>query len=490
MTRHPLAAWLVRMVVGLGFSTITCGAWAADTRDPVIIGERFQLQSKILNETRTYVVHTPSYSSRHESYPLLILQDGENNFMHTSAAVDLLSATGRIPPMIVVGIYNTDRARDMTPTKPEKAVDGTPWTGSGAGAKNFLSFIADELIPTIEHKYRTRPYRVLVGHSLGGLFAIYALTTRPDVFNAYLAISPSLWWDDQSLVKAAQPFFAAHPDLRGDLYMTMANEGQAMLGGAWKLSAILEESKLPNLRWHFKRSPEEDHGSTPYLSTYEGLQVIFDGYRIADPVALFDQGGIDAIERHYAEVSKRLGYEVKITTDVYANTAYTLADHERLADAETVGKYWIAKEPKSSIAVMTMAQFAARRKDDAQATQFLTQVLQMFPGNTGARQMLALYHVDADKIAPSLPISARNAAAFAGQYGRDADLKTITYESGKLLMKSALGDCELHALTATKLYCVDWDIEFAFRKNSGGRVVGVTVDDEYEDDGAYLQKVK
>jgi predicted alpha/beta superfamily hydrolase len=88
---------------------------------------------------------------------------------------------------------------------------------------------------------------------------------RPDVFQEYIAISPSLWWDGQALVKASPPFFAARKDLLSDLYLTMGSEGQEMLGGAWKLSALLEENKIPDLRWQFKRSPDEDHGTSPYL---------------------------------------------------------------------------------------------------------------------------------------------------------------------------------------------------------------------------------
>jgi predicted alpha/beta superfamily hydrolase len=248
---------LVHISLGalMAFAPLTASA-TTRASEPVVIGEKFQIESKVLAETRTYVIHTPaSYKIGKDAYPVLVLQDAENNFAYTSAAVNLLSGNGRIPAMIVVGINNTDRTRDMTPSKPATDFGGTPWTGSAGGADKFLSFIADELLPTIDRNYRTRPYRVLIGHSLGGLFAVYALMNRPEVFKGYLIISPSLWWDDQALVKTAQPYFAAHKDLRADLYMTMGSEGDTMLGGAWKLSAVLEESKLADLRWQFKRSP-------------------------------------------------------------------------------------------------------------------------------------------------------------------------------------------------------------------------------------------
>ncbi len=207
---------------------------ATQALEPVVIGEKFQIESKALAETRTYVVHTPDYyNNGKDAFPVLVLQDAENNFAYASDAVHLLSANGRIPAMIVVGINNAERTRDMTPTKPKAGFGGTPWTGPAGGADKFLSFIADELLPTIDHNYRTRPYRVLIGHSLGGLFAVYALLNRPEVFQGYIIISPSLWWDDQVLVKTAQPFLAAHQDLHADIYMSMANEGDTMLGGAW-----------------------------------------------------------------------------------------------------------------------------------------------------------------------------------------------------------------------------------------------------------------
>jgi predicted alpha/beta superfamily hydrolase len=462
---------------------------ATQASEPVVIGETFQIGSKVLGETRSYVVHPPaSYKSGKDAYPVLVVQDAEGHFAHTSAAVDLLSANGRIPPMIVVGINNIDRTRDMTPSKPATGFGGTPWTGSAGGADKFLSFMADELLPTIDRNYRTRPYRVLIGHSLGGLFSVYALLNRPEVFKGYLVISPSLWWDDQALVKAAQPFFAAHKDLRADFYMTMGSEGQAMLGGAWKLSAVLEESKLPELRWQFKRSPEEDHGTIPYMSTYEGLQVIFAGYRIADPIALFEEGGLPTFERHYAEVSKRMGYTVEVPMGVYGGLVFELANRERFGEAEDVGKKMLELEPKNTTALSALAQIAAMQKDDARAIGYLTQVLQLYPGNTRASAMLVNYKVDINTIVPSVKLASKAVAPYVGEYRLRDELVKVVYEKGKLTGTSAAGRCELRALTLTKFYCMDAEVRLTFSRNSGGRVVGVTTD--YGDRVEEYRKVK
>ena len=111
----------------MAFPSLAVSA-ATQGSEPVVIGEKFQIESKVLGETRSYVIYTPdSYKSGKDAYPVLVLQDAENNFAHTRAAVHFLSGNGRIPAMIVVGINNTDRARDMTPTKPATGFGDMPW---------------------------------------------------------------------------------------------------------------------------------------------------------------------------------------------------------------------------------------------------------------------------------------------------------------------------------------------------------------------------
>jgi predicted alpha/beta superfamily hydrolase len=462
---------------------------ATQVSEPVVIGEKFQIESKVLAETRTYVVHTPDYYKKGiDTYPVLVLLDAENSFDYASAAVHLLSADGRIPAMIVVGINNTYRFRDMTPSKPASGFGGTLFTGSAGGADKFLSFIADELLPTIDRTYRTRPYRVLIGHSLGGLFAVYALMNRPEVFKGYLISSPALGWDDEALVKAAQPFFAAHQELRADLYMTMANEGDTMLGGAWRLAAVLEESKLSDLRWQFKRYPEEDHGTVPYISTYEGLQAIFAGYSIANPIALFEEGGPLAFERHYAEVSKRMGYAIPVPARAYGDALSELSNRGRFAEAEEVGKKMLEQDPRNTWALSALAQIAAKRNDDARAIGYLTKVLQVYPGSTQARAMLVKYNVDVDTIVPNLEPSPKSLMPYVGEYRFNEELTKVAYDKGNLMAISSFGKCELRALTRDKFYCVDIEVEFQFRNDNQGRVVGVT--EEWADHNEEFRKVK
>jgi predicted alpha/beta superfamily hydrolase len=124
--------------------------------------------------------------------------DGDGHLNEVGSIIDFLVANGRMPRMIVVGIPNPDRTRDLTPYRagvknPDRTVQDFPTSGGG---DKFLEFIRTELFPEVEKRYATVPYRIFAGHSLGGLMAIHALITHPEMFNAYIAISPSLQWDD------------------------------------------------------------------------------------------------------------------------------------------------------------------------------------------------------------------------------------------------------------------------------------------------------
>ncbi|MEL7532094.1 MAG: alpha/beta hydrolase-fold protein, partial [Bacteroidota bacterium] len=279
---------------------------AQDGSDAFSIGETFSLQSEILGQERPYIISLPEgYAESDKAYPVMYLLDGKGNFHHTTASVDFLTRSGRIPEMIVVGIPNTDdRSRDLTP-EGESMKKDFPTSG---GANNMLAFIEKELMPLIGKNYRASDYKLLVGHSFGGLFAIHTLLNHPGIFDAYLAISPSLWWDQQKLVsEQSKSFFEEQEKLVGHLYMTMGNEGGDMLGGAWKLAALFEEASLSDFQWEFKLMPDETHGSVPFLSTYEGLQFIFADWRTEEMSEKVRVQGIKALDDYEAQIQKLYG---------------------------------------------------------------------------------------------------------------------------------------------------------------------------------------
>jgi len=189
------------------------------------VPQRLDIHSNVLKEDRVIWVRTPpGYQQSKAVYPVVYQTDAPGHVNEIGSTIDFLVNNNRMPPLIVVGIANTDRNRDLTPThadikNPDGTVTAFPTSG---GADRFLDFIQTELIPEIEKRYRTAPYRIFAGHSFGGLLAIHALITRPDLFNAYIAVSPSLQWDDGHTLRRAQQFFATHAELKKALFFSLA----------------------------------------------------------------------------------------------------------------------------------------------------------------------------------------------------------------------------------------------------------------------------
>lgn len=287
----------------------------------IVIGERQTFRSTVLGEDRTILVHTPaSYKQGKAAYPVLYLLDGEEHFHHTTGITTFLSMVERAPELIVVGVSSgvgDERERDLTPT----ALKDKP--GSGGGAR-FLTFLKDELQPRIEGAYRTEPYRILVGHSLGGLFALQVLSTAPDTFNAYVAMSPSLWWGDRVLVREAEASFARRPDLQAFLFLTVGNEPGRMVDDTSALAAMLKGKAPRGLHWQLEHLEREKHLTIPHRSTQDALEALFAGW---EPPASLDT--VKGVQAHYEALSKRFHFEVKIPEVVLNNFGYDHLEKRR-----------------------------------------------------------------------------------------------------------------------------------------------------------------
>ena len=178
------------------------------------------IDSKVLNEKRDFIVKLPkSYSDNTTNkYPVLYLLDGENNLNHTSATLEALNEAHLAPELIIVGIFQKNRMVELTPTK-DKSVS----SNSGEG-EIFLDFIEKEIIPYMDKNYRTENYKILSGHSLGGLLTISAIQSRPQLFNAHFAFSPSLFWDDSFTLNKTIEFLQQSKGYRPYLYMNIGSE--------------------------------------------------------------------------------------------------------------------------------------------------------------------------------------------------------------------------------------------------------------------------
>lgn len=219
--------WTTMIAIALLIGFMNLGSAEAESRD-IVIGERVSFFSETLAETRTVLIATPDgYDESTDEYPVLFVLDGATHFHHTTALSKSLASNQIMPAMLVVGIENTVRIRDLTPPAedPQMAVL-EPEHGDSA---NFRSFISNELMPWLDENYRTHSFTVLIGHSLGGLFAIDSLIENPTLFDAYIAISPSLHWDEGRIIGRARPRLGAAQHSGAILYMTAGNEGGPLL---------------------------------------------------------------------------------------------------------------------------------------------------------------------------------------------------------------------------------------------------------------------
>ena len=325
--------------------------------EPVEIARSYSVRSEILGEDRPVQVALPVGYDTAQAYPVVYVLDGPDHLVHTTGTARFLAANGRMPPAIVVAVGNTpgNRTRDLTPPPGE---DDDAFATAG-GASSFQAFLRDELGPWVESRYSTRDYTVLVGHSFGGLFIAHVLNTDPTLFDAYVSISPSLWWADEAFVAELDDVFDRFPDTGGALYMTMGNEGGAMISGAWHLAGTLEKSAPPTFRWHWKPMPTETHGSVPARSTYDGLEWIFSGWYPIDLMTELSQRGASALPRlvaHFDELSEEFGWEVDPPLTDLVNTVYQMVDRGRPDDAMAIATRTVEWFPNHGYARVGLGQ--------------------------------------------------------------------------------------------------------------------------------------
>ncbi len=331
-----ITASMVTALIIISAPVYGFGQAAEDNR--IVIGERVKFQSKILQEERTFLIYRPAnYNYSQSRYPVLYILDGNAHFHHVTGITRYLSQIRSIPRMMVVAIPNTNRDRDLLPTK-------MAHVRNSGGGDNFLKFIETELIPFVDNNYRTYPYRILVGHSFGGLFAVYTLLTKPKLFEAYIAVSPSLHWDNLLVLKKAMKLFKSKLSLKKFLYMTMGNETRDMLLSIKNFSKILREKAPRNLKWHYEYMKKEDHGSTPHRSIYNGLETLYPGWRL--PQKSF-MAGLKSIQKHYKGLSKKYGYHIPVPEYELNRLGYSLLSRKEMGKAVDIFKNNVELYPGS-----------------------------------------------------------------------------------------------------------------------------------------------
>lgn len=236
-------------------------ACASQAPEPVPAHESFDLASTVLGESRKINVYLPpDYAGSAQAYPVLYMPDGgvREDFPHIATTLDDGIRAGRMQPLILVGIENIQRRYDLSPpTQVESDATIAPRVG---GAPSFRRFLAEELKPHIGKTYRITEASGIVGESLAGLFILDSFFAQPDLFDTWIALSPSLWWNDAHLVKQAEAVLAQHPDLRGRIYLSHADETD-IVPHATTLAEILSRAAPEGLETIYQPRIDLTHGT-------------------------------------------------------------------------------------------------------------------------------------------------------------------------------------------------------------------------------------
>ena len=238
------------------------------------LGKQEILDSKILGEKRTILVATPPEMK--PGLPLLVVLDGEWTFSKVAVIVDHLIGNGRLPPMVVAGVVNTDRGRDLMPT-----FEGGEF--AAGPSDKFLSFLAEELVPKMTSEYPIGKYRILAGHSNGGMFSLYAFIRRPEVFQANIALSPSYGLDDRFVASLGRALAKSGGATRFVFLGWGGDEEPDIAVGAMRFAKTFEGTPSANVEYHYEIFPGETHGSVGLRAYYRGLELLGE----ADPAVMY-----------------------------------------------------------------------------------------------------------------------------------------------------------------------------------------------------------
>lgn len=265
----PLAAALVTGVSGC---SPRAGAVA-----PVAIGTSYVVPSRILGQTRRINVYLPpGYAGSPGRYPVLYLLDGgvKEDFFHIAGIASLAADFRNIREFVVVGIEGIDRYHDLTyPTTIASERQRLPTNG---GSARFRAFLAEELRPFVARHFRVTDESVLMGESAAGMFVVETLLKEPDLFGGYVAVSPMLWWDGQSLARQADSLLQHRPfPSHRRLFLTIADEGGDMQGGVDILVQALKAHAPDDLRWTYLPMAGETHGTTFHPAALMAVRKFF-----------------------------------------------------------------------------------------------------------------------------------------------------------------------------------------------------------------------
>ncbi len=369
---------------------------------PTILGHIDTLYSEVLKEKRPVWIYSPSYDTTYFSrpqYPVLYVLDGDSNFLSLVTMIQHLSVHNGntvVPEMIIVGISNLPdkRTRDLTPTA--SAMDPT-----SGGGEAFTDFLEKELIPYVNNHYPTAPYGMFVGHSLGGLMVINTLLKHPTLFNSYVALDPSMSYDQANLLKQTKSLLNRQNFKGKSLFLGIANTMKPGMDtlqvrtdtsqityhirSILKLKDNLQAAVTDGLKWSYKYYPEDDHASLPLIAEYDALRFIFRDNRfpgVWPQNQYFDKTYSSAqikslMDTHYELVSKEMGYPVRPPEALINQLGYTFLQQKDFERSELFFQTNIHYYPNSFNVYDGMGDYYLAMSKKAQAIEYFQKALKL-----------------------------------------------------------------------------------------------------------------
>ncbi|QDG37436.1 esterase [Alteromonas mediterranea] len=300
-----------------------------------------KLQSRVLGELREVIIQLPkSYAENPDKkYPVVYRLDGAGNLPMMNGVLESLQSQNAAPEVIIVAIENTDRLRDFYPTANE---DPNGPVGYGGGGAKFLSFITTELMTMVESKYRVHDFRVIEGASAGGVFALYALTQKPELFNAALTYSAAVWWNYGASAKSTVAFLKSTNQLDHYIYTSIGNEGAPMRTYYNDMILGMRANQPAGLRWENEAYADVPHNLVTAASIFSAYHHLFLSAYLRPQQF---NGDIQSISKYYERVSEQRGEKLEAPEWVIRELGYHYVRTQNYDKAIELFKHDIAKYP-------------------------------------------------------------------------------------------------------------------------------------------------
>lgn len=397
---------LIIVLIVSCFSAKSYAQYIQNDKKEIVIGKVDSLYSEILKEYREIWVQVPQNIDSSKKYPVIYVLDASKNFYSITAMLKQLTPW-TIPNSIIVGITNTDRTRDFTPTN--VLFQRGHKSKTSGGANNFIQFLEQELKPFINNKYPAENNNTIIGHSTGGLFVLYTFLNHDNVFDNYLAIDPSLWWDKEHLIKEAKVKINKRSLKEKSLYIAVANS----IGKTMDTVKVRKDKTEPteqiraNLKFHdllvnnndklnfcWEYFKNEDHGSIVVPAQYNGLRSVFSWFpfpemwRFNTPKAYSAKQLTEPYLFHYAKLSQRLKREIKPEWQLLNDVGFYMLDghnlpNKALAYLELNVHYY----PNESRTYVAIGNYYVSQKDKSKAIEYYNKAVEI-DGNQEAKEQL------------------------------------------------------------------------------------------------------